>query len=140
MAHSLEVRVPCWTMCFVEWAAALPPALRLKGREGKYVLKKAIEPHAAARRAVPPEDGIRGAARHWFRGPLRDARARARRWGRLARDRLFRADNACGASSTSTSSGARDHSAAIWALLMFDAFLRNVLRADTSDAPAAYAA
>jgi asparagine synthase (glutamine-hydrolysing) len=37
-------------------------------------------------------------------------------------------------------SGAREHSAAIWALLMFDAFLRNVLRADTRDMPAAYAA
>ena len=67
----------------------------------------------------------------WFRGPLRDARAR-------------RAARASGsprpASSTARylrelvdehQSGRRDYSAPLWTLLMFDAFLRNVVdRAD----------
>ena len=47
MANSLEVRVPILDHIFVEWAGGVPPALKLNGREGKYILKE------AARKVVP---------------------------------------------------------------------------------------
>ncbi len=51
MAHSLEVREPLMDHPLVEWLATLPNSLKVQGQEGKYVLKKAMEPHAAARDA-----------------------------------------------------------------------------------------
>ncbi len=44
MAHSLEVRAPFLDYEFVEWGMRLPPSLKLRGQEGKFILKKALEP------------------------------------------------------------------------------------------------
>ena len=43
MAHALEVRVPLLDHPFLEWTARLPATLKLRGGEGKYVFKKALE-------------------------------------------------------------------------------------------------
>ena len=48
MAHSLEVRAPFLDHDLVGWGMSLPPALKLRGHEGKWVLKRALEP------IVPP--------------------------------------------------------------------------------------
>ncbi|MBC7574523.1 MAG: amidotransferase 1, exosortase A system-associated, partial [Herminiimonas sp.] len=37
MAHALEVRVPLLDHKFVEWVSGLPPTIKLKGGEGKYI-------------------------------------------------------------------------------------------------------
>ena len=62
MAHSLEVREPLMDHELVEWLATLPSSLKVRGSEGKYLLKKAHGAAAAARHAVPAEDGLRRAA------------------------------------------------------------------------------
>ena len=62
MAHSLEVREPLMDHPLVEWLATLPSDFKLRGGEGKWLLKNAMEPHAAERPVVPAEDGLRGAA------------------------------------------------------------------------------
>ncbi|MEM6833434.1 MAG: XrtA/PEP-CTERM system amidotransferase [Pseudomonadota bacterium] len=43
MANSLEVRVPLLDADFLKWAGSVPSHLRLKGGEGKWLLKKAFE-------------------------------------------------------------------------------------------------
>lgn len=43
MACSIESRVPLLDHTFVEFAASVPPSLKLRGRHGKYVFKKAVE-------------------------------------------------------------------------------------------------
>ena len=43
MATSIESRVPFLDHQLVELACAIPSTLKLRGREGKYILKKAIE-------------------------------------------------------------------------------------------------
>jgi asparagine synthase (glutamine-hydrolysing) len=45
MAHSLEVREPLMDHELVEWLATLPSSLKIRRQEGKYLLKKALEPH-----------------------------------------------------------------------------------------------
>ncbi len=40
MAHALEVRVPLLDHKLVEWIAQLPPDLKLKKKEGKYIFQK----------------------------------------------------------------------------------------------------
>lgn len=43
MAASIESRVPFLDHHLVEWSCSVPASLKLRGREGKYLLKKAIE-------------------------------------------------------------------------------------------------
>ncbi len=43
MAASIESRVPFLDHHLVEWSCSVPASLKLRGREGKYILKKAIE-------------------------------------------------------------------------------------------------
>ena len=43
MATSIESRVPFLDHQFVEFAASVPPHMKLRGKEGKYIMKKAVE-------------------------------------------------------------------------------------------------
>jgi asparagine synthase (glutamine-hydrolysing) len=43
MATSIESRVPLLDHTFVEFAARVPDHLKLRGSEGKYIVKKAVE-------------------------------------------------------------------------------------------------
>ena len=82
MAHSLEVREPLMDHELVEWLATLPSTLKVRGGEGKFLLKKAMEPQLPRRRAVPAEDGLRGAAGALV--PRAAEAARARRGARAS--------------------------------------------------------
>jgi asparagine synthase (glutamine-hydrolysing) len=126
MAHSLEVREPLMDHPLVEWLASLPSSLKVRGLEGKWLLKKAMEPRLPRDVLYRPKMGFAVPLARWFRGPLR-----ARVEGALTGERLL-ATGVFNASylreiMQAHLSGARDHSAPIWTLLMFDAFLRNVV-------------
>jgi asparagine synthase (glutamine-hydrolysing) len=43
MACSIESRVPFLDHKFVEFAASVPPQMKLRGKQGKYIMKKAVE-------------------------------------------------------------------------------------------------
>jgi len=123
MAHSLEVRVPILDHEFVEWVSGVSPRLKLRGREGKYIFKKALETKLPDEILYRPKMGFGVPLARWFRGPLRH---------RLRAALLESALGDCGvfdAAYVKTlvgqhQSGLRDHSAPLWALLMFAAFLR----------------
>src|SRR5690606_1938409 len=72
MAHSLEVRGPFLDYRLVEWAAGLPPELKLRGGVGKHVLKKALEPDLPHDILYRKKMGFAVPLVRWFRGPLRD--------------------------------------------------------------------
>ncbi|HMW41542.1 MAG TPA: amidotransferase 1, exosortase A system-associated [Plasticicumulans sp.] len=124
MAHSLEVRVPLLDHELVEWISGLPPDFKLRGGEGKYVFKKALEPVLPHDILYRPKMGFAVPLAAWFRGPLA-ARLREAVLGATMR--------ACGVFDMDYlatlvgqhQSGRRDHSAALWSLLMFESFLRN---------------
>jgi len=69
----------------VEWAARLPPHLKLHGREGKFILKAAVEPHVSKHILYRPKQGFAVPLAAWFRGPLRQ-RLRETLCGRVLRD------------------------------------------------------
>ena len=71
MAHSLEVRVPLLDHKFVEWISGLPVSYKLRGQEGKYILKKALEPHLPRDVLYRPKMGFGVPLGKWFRN-LRD--------------------------------------------------------------------
>ncbi|MBP8276958.1 MAG: amidotransferase 1, exosortase A system-associated [Propionivibrio sp.] len=126
MAHSLEVREPLMDHQLIEWLATLPSSLKVRGQEGKYLLKKTMEPMLPDDVLYRPKMGFSVPLARWFRGPLKERVREAMLGERLAdtgwfnRSYLEHLVNA-------HQSGARDYSASLWTLLMFEAFLRNVL-------------
>jgi asparagine synthase (glutamine-hydrolysing) len=125
MAHSLEVRVPFLDHKLVEWAAGLPPDLRLRRGEGKYILKQAMESRLPRRVLERQKMGFSVPLAHWFRGPLRHEVRASLTGARLRETEIFDM-TAVTRLLDQHHTGARDHSAALWALVMFEAFLRKV--------------
>jgi asparagine synthase (glutamine-hydrolysing) len=125
MAVSLEVRVPMLDHDLVQWLASVSSSLKLRGREGKYILKKALEPYLPHEILYRPKMGFSMPLRDWFRGPLRERAKRIVSEGALADTGLFDMRFLKGLVEQHQA-GSFDHSSAIWMLLMFEAFLRNV--------------
>jgi asparagine synthase (glutamine-hydrolysing) len=125
MATSLEVRVPMLDHGLLEWAATLPPEFRLRAREGKYVLKKAMEPQLPREVLYRNKMGFAVPLARWFRGPLRQS-ARNRLLEGSLKDSDFFDMRFVKRLLDDHTSGVSDYSAAIWALLMFESFLTNV--------------
>jgi len=86
MAHGLESRAPFLSHSLVEFALALPPRHKLRGKSGKWVLKEAV------RELLPPavrtrrKQGFSPPFSAWARGPMR-----ALVESRLAAERVARA-------------------------------------------------
>jgi len=124
MAHSLEVREPLMDHPLVEWLATLPASLKLRGNEGKYLLKRAMEPHLPHEIMYRPKMGFAVPLSRWFRGPLRERLRGAVQGEVLAATGMFDAGTLRHLVDAHLS-GRRDYSTPLWTLLMFDAFLRN---------------
>ncbi len=132
MAHSLEVREPLMDHKLVEWLATLPSSLKVRGQEGKFLLKKALEPQLPTEVLYRPKMGFAVPLARWFRGPLKQRVRDAVLGPRLAATGWFDRGY-LNHLIDAHQSGARDYSAPLWTLLMFEAFLRNVV----DDQPAA---
>ena len=126
MAHSLEVREPLMDHKLVEWLATLPSSLKVRGQEGKFLLKKAMEPQLPADVLYRPKMGFAVPLARWFRGPLKQRVRDAVLGERLASTGWFNRDYLQHLVDAHQS-GARDYSSPLWTLLMFEAFLRNVV-------------
>jgi asparagine synthase (glutamine-hydrolysing) len=126
MAHALEVRVPLLDHKFVEWVSGLPSSLKLRGNEGKYVFKKALQPYLPNDILYRPKMGFSIPLASWLRGPLRQRVRDALLGPTLADTGIF---NMAFLKEMvdQHQSGRRDYSAPLWTLLMFEAFMRNVL-------------
>ena len=131
MASSLEVREPLMDHPLVDWLGTLPSSLKVRGREGKWLLKKAMEPRLPADVLYRPKMGFAVPLARWFRGPLR-ARIRTSLTGERMAATGFFEPSYLARLLDDHESGLRDHSAPLWTLLMFDAFLRNVMEAGTA--------
>ena len=126
MAHSLEVREPLMDHPLVEWASGLPPEFKLHNRQGKVLLKKALERYLPPQILYRPKMGFAVPLARWFRGPLRQPLRDALLGPVLAETGWFNASY-LRRLVDDHQSGARDFSTALWTLLMFESFLRNVV-------------
>jgi asparagine synthase (glutamine-hydrolysing) len=122
MANSLEVRAPLLDHTLAEWSARLPADLKLKGDNGKRVLKRAMEPFVDRDLLYRPKRGFSMPLCRWFRGPLRSRLETMASGSLLAESGIFDQD-ALRTLAAQHLSGRNDHAAALWLLLMFDAFL-----------------
>lgn len=123
MAVSLEVRCPLLDHHLMELAARIPSRLKLRGRAGKYIFKRAMSsllpPQIIARR----KQGFVVPLAEWFRGELRE----------LAESALFSRSASDGILNNLSvtrlwkqhQSGLRDNSRPLWAILMFRMWQKN---------------
>lgn len=117
MAVSLEVRCPLLDHRLMELAARIPSSLKLKGREGKYIFKRAVSqllpPEILARRkqgfVVPLAKWLRTDLRELAESLLFDSMANDGWLESAAIRKLWRQHQ----------SGLRDYSRPLWTALMF---------------------
>jgi len=72
MAVSLEVRVPLLDHRVVECAWQLAPEFKLRGREGKWLLRRMLYRHVPRELVDRPKMGFGIPIDDWLRGPLRE--------------------------------------------------------------------
>lgn len=122
MAVSLETRVPFLDHRVAETAAQIPLSLKISGGQGKAVLRKLLYKEAPSELfdrpkagfAVPVGDWLRGALRPWAEELLDERRMKNEGWFDAAVVRRRWHDHL---------TGRRESTPAIWAVLMFQAWL-----------------
>ena len=68
MATSVEARVPFLDHHLIEYAMGLPRSVKVKGRTGKHILKRALESILPKDLLYQPKRGFGAPVREWFRG------------------------------------------------------------------------
>ena len=121
MAHSLEVRAPFLDHELVSWGMALPPQLKLRGNEGKHVLRRAMEPVLPGEILHRRKQGFAQSLGGLFRQEAKRLRERLLR-GTMAECGLFDLP-AIEALIARHEQGRHDHAGPIWLLLVFEGFL-----------------
>lgn len=119
MAVGLEAREPLLDHRFVEFAAGLPDDLRVRGGQGKWLMKKAMERHLPKDILYRPKQGFVTPIAQWLRGPLaQQARAISASSG-LAQTGWFD-NNRLGQLARDHITGRSDNSRILWQLVMLD--------------------
>ena len=134
MAHSLEVRVPLLDHRVVEFGLGCDPAKRLRGGEGKAVLKRMLEPLLPRDVLYRKKMGFDVPLARWISGPLRGRVDAALSSERLRATGVFD-ERVLRGLVDAHCAGKRDYGEALWAILMFDGFLAS-LEADGASGPA----
>ena len=92
MAHSVEVRPPFLDHRIIEFAATLPPELKIRGSKQKFLLKEAMRDKLPAAVLSRKKMGFDIPAHEWLRGVLRPMLVDTLNTGLAEYPSLFRAD------------------------------------------------
>ena len=139
MAHGLEGRSPLLDHQFMEFAASLPPDLKLCGREKKYIFKRAVRHLLPMDILDRPKRGFGVPLEQWFRSDLRelahdvllDSRTLGRGYFRRSVvERLLRQH----------SQGVRSWHDQLWNLLMLEMWHRTFIDSPVGGRPSGIAA
>jgi asparagine synthase (glutamine-hydrolysing) len=117
MAHSLEVRVPFLDHEFVELVFRIPPILRSKHTDWKYLLKKAMLPLVPPEILNAPKRGFVIPIRIWLRNQLRPLAEKLLSPERLAAQGLIRPEFY--AQFVKPHLDGQDYTWQVWAAFMF---------------------
>ena len=119
MAHGLEARVPFLDHHLVEWAFTVPGYQKLRGTEGKLLVKKAMEQSLPREILYRPKQGFNVPLKVWLRGELKEFIRDQLAPERIARRGLLRPARVT-AILDEHFGGRRDASNRIFALLMLE--------------------
>ena len=124
MAHSLEARAPLLDHRLVEYAASLPPRMKLRGFTKKHVLKVS-QAHRLQRRVVHrAKRGFNAPVSHWMRGGL--SMLLAERNGESLSRELFR-DEEIERLLLEHQRGSRDNSLKLLGIINLDLWAQHIL-------------
>jgi asparagine synthase (glutamine-hydrolysing) len=123
MANSLEARSPFLDHVLVEWAARLPVQYKLKGRQGKVLLRKAfadmlppeVLSHGKQGFGIPVGAWLRGPLEAWTREMLLASDSSPAKWFRREAMVKLIAEH---------QSGKQDHGKRLWALACLSLWAR----------------
>jgi asparagine synthase (glutamine-hydrolysing) len=125
MAVGLEAREPLLDHRLVEYAARLPAAMRVQGRQGKWLMKKALEPYLPRDILYRPKMGFVTPIGAWFRGALTDEAARLEHSGLLRETGWFQLPE-LGRIAADHRAGRADHGRTLWQMLMLERSLKRL--------------
>ena len=119
MATSLEAREPLLDHRLIEFAASLPENMRIKGQQGKWLMKQAMRRYLPETILFRPKQGFVTPIAQWFRGPLAGEARRIASGSALARTGWFDSTWIANAAEAHIA-GRADHSRLLWQLLMLE--------------------
>ncbi|MDE1915542.1 MAG: amidotransferase 1, exosortase A system-associated [Sphingomonadales bacterium] len=125
MAVGLEAREPLLDHRLIEFAARLPEPMRIRGMQGKWLMKQAMRPNLPDDILFRPKQGFVTPIAQWFRGPLSGEALRIGQGGALAATGWFDKEAIASAAKAHVV-GASDHSRLLWQLLQLDRSLTNL--------------
>lgn len=117
MAVGLEAREPLLDYRLVEFAASLPVSMRLRGGQGKWLMKRSMERYLPKDILYRPKMGFVTPIAAWFRGPLVEEA------GRLAKSRVLGSlfdPVAITRLAADHCAGRADHGRTLWQLVMLE--------------------
>jgi asparagine synthase (glutamine-hydrolysing) len=134
MAHGLEVRVPMLDHRSVEFAARLPPELKLLGQSSKIALKHAARSSLPKSIFTREKKGFTVPLPEWFRGGLR-ARAEDAFFSQAGGISGVLNDQGLKRMWFEHQKGLRNHATSLWSILMFEQWAHRFLHGDEIEAP-----
>jgi asparagine synthase (glutamine-hydrolysing) len=126
MAASLETRVPFLDVELLRLAARIPERFKLRGRETKYVLKRAMQPYLPASLIGRPKVGFGAPLRRWVQQDLKDVIAELLRPAQVEARGLFD-PRAVERVLEENRAGRVDHAYLIYALLNLELWMQTFL-------------
>jgi asparagine synthase (glutamine-hydrolysing) len=133
MAHSIEARVPLLDHKLIEFAATIPPELRLRQGTGKHIFKRALRGLVPAPVLQRPKQGFAIPLGRWFQGRLSEF-ARELLLSRAARQRGL--INPAYVEKLLRNEGAHDLDFQLWTLISFELWARRYLDQASRPVPA----
>ncbi|MES2753749.1 MAG: XrtA/PEP-CTERM system amidotransferase [Pseudomonadota bacterium] len=125
MAVSLEAREPLLDHRLIEFAATLPVAMRVRGAQGKYAMKHALERYLPKDILYRPKMGFVTPISAWFRSALADQAAALSSSRPLLETGWF-APPAIATLAEEHRAGRADHGRTLWQLVMLEKSLKAV--------------
>jgi asparagine synthase (glutamine-hydrolysing) len=126
MANSLEARSPFLDKDLAEFAATLPSHFKLRGRESKYILKRALAEWVPAENMYRTKQGFAVPIAVWLRGDLRDFVSDHLLGTRFSARGLFNPD-VVRRLVTDHQEGRADYAHHLWTLLMLELWFREFI-------------
>jgi asparagine synthase (glutamine-hydrolysing) len=122
MAHGLEVRAPFLDLDIVHFASTLHPHMKLRGTEGKWILKKVMREHLPKEVIARQKKGFGIPIGAWIQGELREMVTSTLLGGHLVASGLFNRE-VIAILLESHMSGKVDNRKKIWTLLMLELWM-----------------
>ncbi len=132
MAEGVEIRVPYLDKDLVYFSQSLPPQLKMKGKETKYILKKVAERYLPSEIIYRPKTGFGAPVRKWITEDLSELIASRLSKVNLENQKIFDFDKVWELIEDNKNNKI-DASYTIWGILAIDSWIKQFTSNSTFD-------